>query len=674
MPRATDPHRRHAGALPGLAAAALAVALLACGGETRHRVLVLGLDGLDPRVVDLLISEGRLPHFARMRSEGGYGRLRSQRPLLSPVIWTTIATGKPPEEHGIGHFVAIDQTTGDEVPATSDMRRVKALWNIASERERRVSVVGWWATWPPEKVDGVLVSDHTAYHFLFEESATGGPAAAQTNTHPPELQREIAPLVRRPGDLRHDEVTRFVDVSAEDFAAPFDFSDDLSHFKWALAAAHTYRDIGLELWRRERPDLQLVYIEGVDSTSHLFGHLFRAEGLAGELAEQQRRYGRAVEEMYVFADDLVGTFLDAIDGDTTLVVLSDHGFELGQLHDDPSKTRDLRRVSERFHTEEGILYLYGAGVKPRSRLDRPSILDVAPTVLALLGLEPARDMPGRVLAEAFHDELGATRVASYEAGSGAGAPRVGARDDAADEARIAHLRSLGYLGGASDATEAPGAGQHRSPQGERNLAAIHFEAGRYDEAGALYRELIARGPADAALHTSLAGVLGAQERYAEAEAELERALRLEPLNPEAFHNLAVIAQRRGERDRAVELYRSALLANPGYEPSRRTLRELTGSAELRPPRTPEEKQAAGIAEAASAAARRGGYAQALSLLEQAESLAPDLPLVHQYRANVAYLMGDEPGAIAALERALALDPENILYRENLRRLREKERP
>ena len=175
----------------------LTVAVLACGGQTPHRVVVLGLDGLDPRVIDLLMSEGRLPNFARLRSEGGYGRLRSQRPLLSPVIWTTIVTGKPPDEHGIGHFVAIDQSTGEEVPATSDMRRVKALWNIASERDRRVSVVGWWATWPPEAVDGTLVSDHTAYHFLFEEGATGG-AASAVETHPPELQHEIAGLVRRP--------------------------------------------------------------------------------------------------------------------------------------------------------------------------------------------------------------------------------------------------------------------------------------------------------------------------------------------------------------------------------------------------------------------------------------------------------------------------------------------
>ena len=97
---------------------------------------------------------------------------------------------------------------------------------------------------------------------------------------------------------------------------------------------------------------------------------------------------------------LVGRFLEAMDSRTTLVVLSDHGFELGRLPDDPSKTRDMRRVSERFHNPEGVLYIYGHHVK-RGRLDQPKITDVAPTVLALSGLPPARDMPGRVLMEAL---------------------------------------------------------------------------------------------------------------------------------------------------------------------------------------------------------------------------------------------------------------------------------
>jgi len=390
----------------------LLVLVVGCGRETpTSRVLLLGIDGLDPLAIDLLMSEGKLPNFARLRQEGAYGRLISQKPLLSPIIWTTIATGKTPGQHGIGHFVAVEPTTGEKLPVTSDLRQVEALWNIASTAGRRPAVVGWWATWPPEPIDGFIVSDHSAYHFLFEEGFTGG-QPEETTTHPPELAARIAPQLRRPTDLAYDDLTPFVDVSHEEFSRSFDLSDDLGHFKWALATAQSYRDVGLQLWREERPDLQMVYIEGVDSTSHLFGHLFRVSGLAGELAEQQIRFGRAVEEMYRFADELLGRFLAEMDDQTTLVVASDHGFRLGELHDDPSRVRDMRRVSERFHRVEGILYLYGRGVKGHARIDQPQLVDLAPTVLTLLGLPAAEDMPGRVLTEALEAGPPPKRIAS----------------------------------------------------------------------------------------------------------------------------------------------------------------------------------------------------------------------------------------------------------------------
>ncbi|HSF42220.1 MAG TPA: alkaline phosphatase family protein [Thermoanaerobaculia bacterium] len=624
------------------------------------RVLVLALDGIDPDVVDLLVSEGKLPNFEHLRRAGASGRLVSEKPLLSPIVWTTIATGKPPVRHGIGDFVAVDARTGERRPVTSRMRRVEAVWNIFSEAERSVAVVGWWATWPPEKVRGAVVSDHAAYHFLFPEGFAGKETGS---TWPPELAEKIAPLLRKPGDVTAKDLAPFVTVPPEELGRPFDFEDDLQHFRWALATARSYRDIGLKLWREERPDLALVYIEGTDTASHLFGHLFRAQGLAGELAAQQARYGRAVEEMYVFADRLVGDFLAAMDDRTTLVVLSDHGFELGALPDDPSVTRDLRRVSERSHRLEGVLYLYGNGVRPGVHLEKPRILDVAPTLLAVAGLAPARDMPGRVLSEALELSGGEPqRIATYEKGSKRKEEEGAASGDAAGDALVEHLRSLGYLGSSG--------GGERSPKGDRTLAALHFREGRLAQAEALYAKLVAENPEDAALHASYAGVLGALGRSAEAREHLEKALALDPLNAEAHHNLAVLYERAGERERAVEEYRKALRYDPRYEPSRDALVRLTGSGVARPPETPAEEKARALAEQAADKARRGDYDGARADLDEAARVAPRYALVYQYRANVAYLRGDEAGAIADLKKALALEPENALYRENLRRLRE----
>ena len=95
----------------------LALGLAGCARDPEpNRVLILGLDGVDPDTVNLLVSEGKLPNFARLKREGAEGRLISEKPLLSPVIWTTIATGKTPDRHGIGGFTAVNQRRASRSP------------------------------------------------------------------------------------------------------------------------------------------------------------------------------------------------------------------------------------------------------------------------------------------------------------------------------------------------------------------------------------------------------------------------------------------------------------------------------------------------------------------------------------------------------------------------------
>ena len=603
-----------------------------------------------------MMSEGKLPNFAKLRQNGAYGRLISSRPILSPIIWTTIATGVPPGVHNIGHFVARNEKTGEDIPVTSQMRRAKALWNIFSERDRSIATVGWWATWPAESVNGTIVSDHTCYHFLFDE---GQEQHADTVgvVFPQQRTEEILSMVRRPADLRYDEVRLFADVTESEFARPFAFDDGIGHFKWALATAESYTDIGLHLWKSDQPDLLMVYIEGVDSSSHLFGHLFRQESLKGELAEQQQRFGKTVERMYELADRIVGRYLELVDDETTLTVLSDHGFQLGALHDDPSQTRDMRRVSERYHRIEGILYLYGRGVKNYARINQPRLLDITPTLLALNGLPVATDMPGRVLTEALLEETEYTTVASYNDGTPNTADETAVAP--VDPAIVEHLRSLGYL----DTT---------SQSADRNLAAIAFEEGRYEDAVREFNRLLetTSGKNRGALFASLAGALGALERYDEALQALNEAKALSPLNPEIYHNRGVIHERKGDTKSAVSAYREALRYSPEYEPSTQALVRLTGSA-LRPAQSadPDEGKALTLAGQAAASAQRGDYERADTLLAEAEALAPDYAVVYQYKSNVAYLKNDLAEALGALERAVELEPDNMLFKQNLEYLR-----
>jgi predicted AlkP superfamily phosphohydrolase/phosphomutase/Flp pilus assembly protein TadD len=643
--------------------ACAALLLLGAGPSCRSRevpgrVIVLGIDGLDPGVVETLAAEGRLPNLARLRETGAFGRLRSQPPLLSPVVWTTIATGQPMERHGIAHFTVTDPATGEHSPVTSDLRRVKALWNIASDRGLDVAVVGWWATWPPEEVRGSIVSDRTSYHFLLDPGRRVDPAVALT--HPSGLAERIRPLVRRPDQVTAADLAPFLDAPLEPAAGPLRFDDDVAHFRWALAAAETQRRVALKLWEEDRPRLLMVYVEAVDTASHLFGHLFRASGLSGELAEQQRRFGRTVEETYRYADGLVGDLAAAADADTTLLVVSDHGFDLGRLPDDPSATRDMRRVSEAYHRLEGTILMHRRGVRP-GPVAGATILDVAPTVLALLGLPAARDMPGKALRSALDVPALPEAIATYEDGSARRA--LAPRDRETDAEVLERLGALGYVD-AGTATS----GARRSVSGERNLAEADFQAGKFEAALAVYRRLVEERPEDASLRTDLAGALGALGRYGEAGEQLLEALALDPLNVEALYNRGVIHEKSGRRGEAVVDYRRAARYRPDYEPARNALVRLTGTADPRPPRGAEEARARGLAERAREAARRGDYAGAAKLLDQAEALAPRSVVVLQYRANVAWLMGDRTTAQRALRRALELEPDNELFRSNLARL------
>jgi len=638
-------------------AAVLAVAP-GCRGRT-GRVIVLGLDGIDPRVVELLVAEGRMPAFARLQAEGAFGPLQADLPLVSPVLWTTIATGRRPADHGISSFKEAGDVAGAKQPVTSTMRRVQALWNIASEAGRRVAVVGWWATWPPETVNGAVVSDRTCYHLLFEKGQQGQ-LAIRDAVYPPGLAERIAPMIRRPSDIGEEEAGRFITVPAEELARPFDFADDLSHFRWALASATSYSAIGEDLWGSERPDLLMVYIEATDSTSHLFGHLFKAEGLQGELAEQQTRYGRAVEEMYVWADELLGRLMAAAGDDTTLVVVSDHGFKLGELHGDPSVTRDMRRVSTRAHETYGIVGLWGRDVRKGVAIQEATQLDIAPTVLTLLGLPAAQDMPGRVLSGALADVKAAPRVATYEHAEAASKSADGGASGAVDEQVIAHLEALGYL----DEDE-----QSTTPR--RTEVDVLLAAGRFEEAADAYRSLIERSPDDPALHLNLGYALEHLDRLDEALTSLDRALELEPDLALAHYNRGVVLERLGDREGAVAAFRAAAQNDDTLSSARTALQRLTGSPLVYAPTTEEQARAAALAAEASGEARRGDYPRALELLAEAERLWPDCPLVFQYRANVSYLMGDLEAALAALERASALEPDNVAVRTNLERLRRK---
>ena len=162
-----------------------ALYLTACGSgsagrELDTRAVVIGIDGADWKVIDALAAEGALPNLMRLKERGAWGRIETLNSIaLSPVIWTSVATGKSATKHGITWFM-VDRPDGTRVPVRSSNRKTEAIWNILAQRGLRPTVVGWWATYPAEDVErGVIVSDALGFHG-FGATARGGDDGLKT--------------------------------------------------------------------------------------------------------------------------------------------------------------------------------------------------------------------------------------------------------------------------------------------------------------------------------------------------------------------------------------------------------------------------------------------------------------------------------------------------------------
>jgi predicted AlkP superfamily phosphohydrolase/phosphomutase len=422
---AANPLARTAGAL--LLAALLGP--LACGRESpppAAKVLVIGLDGLEWDLVTPMVADGELPNLARLIERGVHGKLRSLEPLAkSPTIWTTIATGKTPQEHGIGGYA---DRRGREL-LTGNVRRVEAIWNIASSVGKSVGVVGWLMTWPAETVNGVMVSNYLQYGRTNENKM-------EDRTYPPDLDARLAPDVTDAENVPYAAVERFLDQPLDTTSISPHLDQMVEPIKWTLAGDLTYSRIGLTLYRRHRPDFFAVYLRGTDDLGHRFWNYMVPDSIPATFLDPDgMKYFKGTERAYYrFTDQLIGPLIDAADDSTTIVVLSDHGFRGGTGH------------GVEVHKLDGVLIMAGRGVG-HGEITGADVYDITPTLLVLLGLPPAQDMRGKVLWSALDPSIPRDRfekqlIATYETGHREG---TAPRESPVDEQLKERLRSLGYL-------------------------------------------------------------------------------------------------------------------------------------------------------------------------------------------------------------------------------------
>jgi hypothetical protein len=430
-------------------------------------VLLVAFDGLDPDVVDRLIGEGELPTMAAARAEGSWGAMESLPDANSAVIWATMYTGKSPREHGILDFFRVrlpgvraglfpvhrtffKELVGflerlgiaSRIAVTRADLAALPLWEIADHFGASVGVAdGYLYSFPalePETAGSWFLSYglDTFANLLWKRQAE--PADAALFVQPVELLESPFGGGRLPReeDCAWQEAAMLELLAARPQPRLLSFychqPDTVQHEAWTRFEPWRYPP-----WRRPGG--------GDDAEAGA------ADGAEDPITAWHRRL-----------DGILARLRERVGPETAVMVLSDHGHSPTVIH---------KLETQHRHGPPGAFFAFGGPFRKGhavaggpSRRDHvlagvagggaqaPHVLDVAPTVLALLGLPVAEDMPGRVLEELFEPGAlpgagaGAARatIPTYE---GLWQPRIRdvGRDRRLNEAEIEKLRELGYI-------------------------------------------------------------------------------------------------------------------------------------------------------------------------------------------------------------------------------------
>jgi predicted AlkP superfamily phosphohydrolase/phosphomutase len=303
-----------------LAAALLPISCTQAPPQPKGKVLVIALDGATWSLIDPLIAQGKLPNLARLKAAGASGPLKSFEPTLSPVVFTTISTGRKPEEHGILRFVRKDNQ-GREVSFTNSDRKVRAIWNILTDLGASSTIVGWFTSWPADIVKGTFISDRNE----------GPLAGGQT----PDSVQQLLERTSRDWTVERSaaESERFLGPAFDE--SRFPETDQRSWKQIEESVQHYFRVDTLrrrwttELMKAGQTDLTAVFLKGTDPVSHVAWVYMDPKPLKGVFdppPEAIARLGPIIPRYYEWVDEAIGELVATADPSTDIVILSDHGF------------------------------------------------------------------------------------------------------------------------------------------------------------------------------------------------------------------------------------------------------------------------------------------------------------------------------------------------------------
>jgi predicted AlkP superfamily phosphohydrolase/phosphomutase/tetratricopeptide (TPR) repeat protein len=604
------------------------------------KVLLVGWDAADWRVIHPLMDAGKMPNLQRLVERGVMGNLATLHPVLSPMLWTSIATGKRPPKHGILGFTEPTPDGAAVRPVSSLSRTTKAFWNILHQQGLRSHVIGWWPSAPVEPIDGVMVSNH--FHHAVGPLEVPWPLPP-ASVHPARLRDTLAELRFHPCELTPEQVLAFVPRAAE---IDQDRDRRLAMVMKTLAECATVNNAATWALANEPWDVAAVYFDAIDHFCHGFMkyHPPRRPFVPERDFEL---YSGVVEAGYRFHDLMLGALLAETDADTTVILCSDHGFHPD--HNRPAGIPSEPAGPAVEHRDFGILAMAGPGIRRDELVHGACLLDVTPTLLALLGLPIGEDMDGKPLLQAFERPPEIETIPSWDAvpGDAAMHPPDAQTDPIAAKEALDQLVALGYI---EPLGEDRAQAVARSARELRyNLARSYMDADHHAEASLILSDLYDESPDEHRFGLRLAMCYRALDWIAPLRSVVER-----------MHERRV-AQAEAAREQLRELERS--VAERGAGPG--------GEAEPAAPPSDEERARWRALRSQArvgsydveylrgyVAAAEGDHEAALAHLLEAERAEPGRPGLH-IQIGEAYLqLGRAADAERAFDKASAIDGEN----------------
>jgi predicted AlkP superfamily phosphohydrolase/phosphomutase/tetratricopeptide (TPR) repeat protein len=512
----------------------------------KQRLIVVGWDGADWEIARPLMEQGKMPQLQEMVARGASGSLRSSPPYLSPMLWTTMATGKSPAEHGIAGFREFNPSSQSHQPVSSSSRKTKAIWNILSQEGWKTHVVGWFATYPAEPINGVVVSD------LFGQAVNGnGPKEVLKGlVSPEEISEDLASGRVSPEEIDPGLIEFFIprlrDVDLERDKRPL-------ALRKRLAELYTYHNAAVVLLQEEVPDFLTVYYHFIDWVCHDFME-FAPPHRAGVSGRDFELYKGVVDAAYVLQDLLLRDLLRHAGGAVNCLVVSDHGFL--SADERPKTTANVDGGIAAWHRLNGIFVGVGSVFKRGETGLRATLFDLAPTILHALDLPVGADMPGHVIEGFLVKETRAETIPSWDS-YGEPYQRVAPQSLGSDasEELLRQFADLGYISAEDERKEVAESKTRR--ENGWNLGIALMGERRFEEALSYLEEAYFYHPE--ASHKALPLVrcqveLGLIEESLRTQ---ESLLDYGPSHGPLCYHLAILSRSRGDFDEALSLLEQA---------------------------------------------------------------------------------------------------------------------